>query len=183
MNLIPSVSEYDLYLFVFHPEQLGDEKREYIAGNSKFEESISHFRELAMSASEDISDSDKNLILSKIGVYMPNDRIFFLYPLKSGSDIKKQPKLQYRAASVEVEESVTSKTFMDSTKNYLIKANITRHDTKIYIFSQSGEPLHNLTLRIHPGGSVHQMPDNLQPLVIQGKVEVEHISLEIGEKK
>lgn len=180
MNLIPSISEYDLYLFVFHPEQLGDEKREYIAGNEKYEESISHFRELAMSANENISNSDRNLILSKISVYMPNDRIFFLYPLQSGADTRKQPKLQYRAASVEVEESVTSKTFMDSTKRYLIKVNITRQDTKIYIFSQSGEPLHNLTLRIHPGGSVHQMPDNLQPLVIREKIEVEHISLEIG---
>ena len=183
MNLIPSVSEYDLYLFVFHPEQLGDEKREYIAGNEKFEESISHFRELATSVNEDISESDRNLILSKIGVYRPSDRIFHMFPLQSNSDKKKLPKLQYRAASVEVEESVSSKTFMDSSKHFMVKANITRHDTKIYIFSRSGEPLHNLTVRIHPGGSVHQMPDNLQPLVIQGKVEVEHISLEIGEKK
>jgi hypothetical protein len=36
MNLIPTISDYDLYLFVFHPEQLSDGKSEYIAGNKKY---------------------------------------------------------------------------------------------------------------------------------------------------
>lgn len=181
MNLIPSVSEYDLYLYVFHPGQLGDEKREYIAGNKSFEETINYFKEFANAANETITEDDKTLIRSKISVYGTSDKIFYLNPVQHNSDNAKKSKLQYRAASVEVTERVTAKTFVDNQKLYMVKVNITDHSTRIYIFASSGEPLHNITLKLQPGGTVHELNDNLEPLVIPGRVEVGHISLEIGE--
>jgi hypothetical protein len=182
MNLIPTISDYDLYLFVFHPEQLSDGKREYIAGNKKYVETLDHFRELAMTTNDSITDSDRELLSSKIGVYRPHDNIIYLYPHLSHADGKKQTKVQYRAASVEVDESITSKTFFDDKKHYMVKANINHRSTRIYIFSNSGETLHNITLRVHPARTLHHLDDNTQPLILDGRVEIEHISLEFGEE-
>jgi len=183
MNLIPTISDYDLYLYVFHPDQLSDGKREYIAGNGMYVETLDHFRELAMTANDLISDSDRELISSKIGVYRPHDNIIYLYPHSSHSEGIKQTKVQYRAASVEVDVSITSKTFFDDKKQYMVKVNINHRSTRIYVFSNSGDTLHNITLRIHPGGTLHHLKDNTQPLVIDEKVEIEHISLDIQEEK
>lgn len=184
MNFIPTISDYDLYLFVFHPDQLSDGKSEYIAGNKKYVETLDHFRELAMTTNNSISDSDRELLNSKIGVYRPHDNIIIsLYPHPSNSEGNKQTKVQYRAASVEVDESITSKTFFDAKKHYMVKANINHHSTRIYIFSKSGETLHNISLRIHPAGTLHHLDDNTQPLILEGRVEIEHISLDIQHEK
>ena len=180
MNLIPSINDYDLYLFVFHPEQLGVEKKNFIAGNEKYEETINHFKELQAGMNYEITHDDKELLASKIAVYLPNSNIIELYPAQTGSNSTKQPKVVYRAASVEVDEKLTSKTLFDSKKMYMVKANINHRTTKIYIFSGTGEILKNITLRIYPGGTLHHLDDNTQPLVLEGRVEVEHMSLEIG---
>lgn len=182
MNLIPTISDYDLYLFIFYPDQLGEVKRGYIDGNKKYVDSLDHFREFAMTINDSIADSDRELLSSKIGVYRPHDNIIYLYPHTSPSESKKQSKVQYRAASVEVDESITSKTFFDAKKHYMVKANINHRSTRIYIFSNSGETMHNITLRILPGERIHHLDDNTQPLILDGRVEIEHISLEFGEE-
>ncbi|MBK6681975.1 MAG: hypothetical protein IPG53_19235, partial [Ignavibacteriales bacterium] len=105
MNLIPTISDYDLYLFVFTLNNSAMEK-EYIDGNKKYVDSLDHFRELAMTTNESINDSDRELLSSKIGIYRPHDNIIYLYPHTSPSESKKQSKVQYRAASVEVDESI-----------------------------------------------------------------------------
>lgn len=180
MNLIPLITEYDLFLFVFHPDQLSDTQKEYIAGNSGFSETIEHFKELAMHAKEELTDQDKDLLKSKIGAYRPADNIIYLFPARTHSETKKQPKVVYRAASVEVEEKLTTKTFFDEKKHFMVKANINHRTTKIYIFSGTGETLRNISIRIHPGNTLHHLDDNTQPLVLEGRVEVEHLSLEMG---
>lgn len=179
MNLIPSVTDYDLFLFVFHPDQLSDTLKEYIAGNSGFNETIEHFRELAMRANEYLNESDIELLMSKIGVYRPAGNIIYLYPNRSQAETKKHPKVVYRAASVEVDEKLTTKTFFDENKLYMVKANINHRTTKIYIFSGTGETLRDITIRIQPGNTLHHLDDNSQPLVLEGRVEVEHLSLEM----
>lgn len=180
MDFIPSITEYDLYLYVFRPDLLSDAQKEYIEGKSEFTETIGHFRELAMHAKEHLTDSDQELLKSRIGVYRPGENIIYLYPSQARQEVKKQPKVLYRAASVQVEEKLTSKTFFDEKKLYMVKANINHRTTKIYIFSGTGETLHNITIRIHPGNTLHHLDDNTQPLVLEGRVEVEHLSLEMG---
>lgn len=180
MNLIPLITDYDLFLFVFHPDQLSDTQKEYIARNNRFSETIEHFKELAMYAKEELTDQDRDLLRSKIGVYRPADNIIYLNPARTNSETKKQPKVVYRAASVEVEEKLTTKTFFDEKKHFMVKANINHRTTKIYIFSGTGETLRNISIRIHPGNTLHHLDDNTQPLVLEGRVEVEHLSLEMG---
>jgi len=180
MNLIPSITDFDLFLFVFHPDKLSDIQKEYIAGNSGFNETIEHFKGLAMQAQEELTDQDKELISSKIGVYRPADNVIYLYPHQSHTETRKQPKVVYRAASVQVEEKLTSKTFFDEKKLYMVKANINHRTTKIYIFSGTGDILRNISIRIHPGNTLHHLEDNTQPLVLEGRVEVEHLSFEMG---
>lgn len=183
MNLIPSINDYDLYLFVFHPEQVGLEKKNFIAGDSGFEETINHFKELAAGMNYELTTDDKELLASRIAAYKPNNNIIELFPEKQKSNVVQPAKVFYRAASVEVEEKLTTKTFFDAKKLYMVKANINHRTTKIFIFSGTGEILKNIAIRIHPGGTLHHLDDNTQPLILEGRVEVEHISLEMGEIK
>ncbi len=180
MNLIPKITDHDLYLFVFRSDLLSDAQKEYISGNSSYNETIEHFKELAMHANEEITGNDRELLTSKIGVYRPCDNIIYLSPPRTNSEITKQPKVVYRAASIQVDEKLTSKTFFDEKKLYMVKANINHRTTKIYIFSGTGETLRNITIHIHPGNTTHHLDDNTQPLVLEGRVEVEHMSLEMG---
>jgi len=179
MKFVPSINEYDVFAFVFHPETLSDEKKEYIETGAVFQEELNYFNMLFNETNKDITENDRQNLASRIAVYQPSSNIIYLYPYTPMTPSKGQAKVLYRAASMEADETVSSKTFMDSSKSFLIKVNTSRNSTSIYIFDFSGKVLKNINLKIFPSESTHHLDDNTQALVLPGKVDISHISLEM----
>jgi len=179
MKFIPSINEFDVFASVFHPETLSDETIEYIEAGTEFREDLMYFKMLYNEQKNDTSQLDRQKLASRIGVYQPSSNIFMMHPYNPLHASEGQSKILYRAASMEADETVSSKTFMDASKSFLIKVNTSRNATSIYIFDFSGKVLKDINLKIFPSETTHHLDDNTHALVLPGKVEISHISLEV----
>lgn len=179
MKFVPSINEYDVFASVFHPETLSEEIIDYIEAGAEFQEELKYLKMLFNELKNDITEHDRQNLASRIAVYQPSSNIIHLHPYNPLPPSKGQAKVLYRAASMEADETVSSKTFMDSSKSFLIKVNTSHNSTSIYIFDFSGKVLKNINLKISPSETTHHLDDNTQALVLPGKVDITHISLEI----
>ncbi len=73
---------------------------------------------------------------------------------------------------------MTSATFIDEEKQYLIKLHNYENSAKIYVFSTSEEKIENYKIIIHPSNNIYEQVDNSQPLLIDTEVEATSIELQ-----
>ncbi len=75
---------------------------------------------------------------------------------------------------------MTSATFIDEDKHYLIKLHNFENSAKIYVFSTSEEQIKNYKIIIHPSEKIYEQSDNSQPLLVDAPVEASSIELQFN---
>ena len=75
---------------------------------------------------------------------------------------------------------MTSATFLDEEKRYLIKLHNFKNSAKIYVFSTSEEKLKNFKIIIQPSNKIFEQTDNSKPLLIDESIEVSSIELQFN---
>ncbi|WP_337865427.1 hypothetical protein [Ignavibacterium sp.] len=177
MNI--DITEKVLFNYVFFPDVLSPEVAEYLNNSKDFSEEIEFFKELKKSIQSELSFQEKKLLAKKISSYQLNE-IIELYPVQTPSK-KKENGLILAAASEEQRKPiVSSRTYYDNNKTYIIKVINYENSCKIFVFSTQYELIENFDLIITPQNLKYHIDDNTVPLELDFNVVPESITLELN---
>lgn len=173
------ITEQDLFNYVFFPNILSSEVAEFLNNSKEFNEEIEFFKELKNSLQQQLSYQEKRLLAKKIPSYQLNE-IIELYPVQTPAK-KKVNGLILAAASEEQKKPViSSRTYYDNNKTYIIKVINYENSCKIFVFSTQYELIQNFDLIITPQNLRYHIDDNSVPLELDFNVIPESITLEFN---
>lgn len=169
------IDEQDIFNFVFYPGLVSADKTDKISNDKSFSEAIEFYKQLKINSTREHSDSLKKAIARKIPDYSFVN-VITLYPLKV-PQIGKKEKHRLAAGSVDLAPKMTTKTFVDNEKEYMIKVLSYEKSTKIFVFSTNDEVVNNFDITIEPQNLKYHFDDNSEPLQLDQVIEVEKIKL------
>jgi len=176
------INEQDIFNYVFFPDKVTTEVKNAIKQDADLAEAVDFYREMNAELKSFISRSLKEKIASKIPAYKLNNVLhLFPLPLPSG----KSPAGRRLAADSESRHLIsklTSRTFADEDKEYMIKVINHESGTKVFVFSVKNDIVKNFDIIIEPKDQRYHFKDNSQPLIINREIEIDSIRLEFNKK-
>ena len=169
------IDEQDLFGYIFFPENLSVEKKKIIETDKTFEEILEFYRHLKENALEKAGDSLRKKLADKIPAYSLLN-VIRLYPLKN-QKVQTKNRNRLAAASKELTPKMTTKTFVDNEKDYLIKVLNYGEATKIFVFSTNDDIVKNFDIIIEPQNLKFHFDDNSEPLKINQMIDAEKIQI------
>jgi hypothetical protein len=173
------ITERDIFNFVFFPELISKEKERFFNASLDFKDEIEYYSSLKESLSDELNLEIKNKLSSKIKSYKP-ENIIYLYPIEEYTHKKTSKNLMLAAASPEEKPKVSSKTFYNEEKTYIIKVINYEKSSKVFVFSTQYEMIKDFELNILPQNLKYHLSDISAPLELEFNVEPESISLEFN---
>lgn len=173
------ITEKDIFNFVFYPESITKEKGKFLESSADFREEIEFYSALKKSLGEELHLDVKKKIALKINAYRIGN-IIYLYPVEELKKQKHSNGLVLAAASKEAKPTISTKTFYDADKTYIIKVINYEKISKIFVFSTQYELIKDFELIILPQNFKYHLADNTAPLELDFNVEPESISLEFN---
>lgn len=170
-----TIDEQDLFNYVFFPESTPDEIRLVIESGNTWIEIIEFYKNLKSNSNNSADDKLKRKIACKIPAYSLLN-VIQLYALKEPY-IQKQNGNRLAADSKELKPKMTTKTFVDNDKEYLIKVLNYGNQTKVFVFSTKDEVVKNFDIVIEPHNLKYHFEDNSEPLKIEKSIEAEKIEI------
>ncbi|OGU84853.1 MAG: hypothetical protein A2W11_12140 [Ignavibacteria bacterium RBG_16_35_7] len=169
------INEQDIFTYVFFPEKLSVGKKQIIAFDKTLEEAIEFYTHLKQNSESETSYSLKKKIAEKIPVYKLAD-VVELFPMADLQPLNHNGNRM--AASIkELTPQMTTKTFVDNDKDYLIKVLNYENETKVFVFSTKDEVVKNFDIVIEPKNLTFHLEDNSEPLIIDHSIDAEKIQL------
>ena len=176
------ITERDIFNFVFFREEFPEEKKDYLKNSLMFKEEIEFYSSIKNSLNEDINFETKRKIASKISAYKPVN-VIQLFPVTEHYKPKHSNGLVLAAAAEVEKPKVSTKTFYDEDKTYIIKVINYEKSSKVFVFSTQYELVKDFHLNILPQNLKYHIPDSSIPLELDFIVEPESISLEFNLSK
>ncbi len=170
-----TIDEQDLFNYIYFPESVSDAKKEIIKSDKSFEEILEFYIQLKTNSENKPDDILKKKIANKIPAYSLAN-VIQLYALKE-PELQKQNGNRLAAGSTELKPKMTTKTFVDNDKEYLIKVLNYADITKVFVFSTKDEVVKNFDIIIEPHNLKYHFEDNSQPLKIDKQIEAEKIEI------
>ncbi|HCY76044.1 MAG TPA: hypothetical protein DHV28_08995 [Ignavibacteriales bacterium] len=169
------VDEEDLFNYIFFPEKVQKEIKLKIEVNNSFVEILEFYKQIKAQSTDPIDETVIKMISSKIPAYSLLN-VIRLYPLHEPKD-SKQKFNRYAADSKELTPKMTTKTFVDNDKEYMIKVLNYGEMTKVFVFSTKDEVVKNFEIIIEPHNLKYHFDDNSEPLKIDKPIEAEKIEI------
>lgn len=137
------ITEQDLFNYVNFPEQLTEDKKEFILRSPQFAEAIEYFTGLRNAVNRD------NIVLPETLIELlssPEADLIFLYPEASSP---RQVKHSFAAQSHIYQSPLTARSYISNNKNVLIR--IVKQDTeyRIFTFVKANESVENYIMLLH----------------------------------
>lgn len=169
------IEEQDIFNYVFSHARLSEEKIKFIESNESLKEAIDFYKQLKLNSEIITSSELKKKLAERIPAYKIAD-IIELYPLKQSiSQAVNGNKMA--AGTKDLIPRTTTKTFVDSDKDYLIKVLNCENETKVFVFSTKDKIVKNFDLIIEPQKLKYHFEDNSEPLIINQSVDAKKIQL------
>lgn len=173
------LTEKDIFNYVFYPELISKEKKEFLMNSQDFNNEIEFYSSLKNSLIDELSIEIKQKLASRIDSYK-HLNIIYLYPVEEHFAQRKSNNLVLAAASEEDKPKVSAKTFYDEDKTYIIKVINYENSSRVFVFSTQYEIIKDFELKILPQNLSYHLSDNSNPLELNFNVEPESISLEFN---
>lgn len=168
------ITEQDVFNFVFFKESLSIEKQSLIGKDNSYKDMLDFYAVLKNNTVEKIDESLKQSFASKIPAYSLSN-VIHLFQLRD-PEIKQNGK-RLAADSKELKPKMTTKTFVDNDKEFLIKVLNYGDQTKVFVFSTKDEIVKNFDIIIEPHNLKYHFEDNSEPLKIDKPIEAEKIEI------
>lgn len=169
------IDEHDLFNYVFFPSSISDEKKILIGSDISYDEVLEFYRQLSINSKIKPEEELRRKIASKISAYSLSN-VIELFALKEPV-MKRQNGNRLAADSKELNPKMTTKTFVDNHKEYLIKVLNYAGQTKVLVFSNKDEVVKNFYIVIEPHNLKFHFDDNSQPLKIEHSIDAEKIEI------
>ncbi|MDP2303842.1 MAG: hypothetical protein Q8N03_15610 [Ignavibacteria bacterium] len=169
------IDEQDLFNYVFFPSSVSGEKKELIESDISFDAVLDFYRQLRLNSEIKPDEELQRKIASKIPAYNLSN-VIQLFDLKEPI-VTKLNRNRLVADSKELKPKMTTKTFVDNDKEYLIKVLNYEGHTKIFVFSTKDEVVKNFDIIIEPHNLKFHFDDNSEPLKIEHSIQAEKIEI------
>lgn len=173
------ITERDIFNFVFFSELISKEKERFLATSADFQDELEYYSSVKESLSDELNLELKKKLSSKINVYKL-ENIIYLYLVEESHNRNASNNLVLAAASPEDKPKVSTKTFYDDEKTYIIKVINYEKSSRVFVFSTQYELIKDFELNILPQNLKYHLSDNSAPLELDFNVEPESISLEFN---
>jgi len=178
-----NINEIDLFYFVFFPHLLSKDKLFYLKNTIDFSDEISFYSDLKNELNRDISVNERELISKRIksysGHYEPQeDNFIYLHPFQL--PVKKNNNFILAAASDTNQKSISTRTYFDEDKIYIVKIINFENSSKIFVFSTMYEIIKDFDIIIEPQDLQYHLEDNIKPLELNFNIEPENIILKFN---
>ncbi len=173
------ISEQDLFNYVFFNNQISDKIKLTIENDNSYSEALELYKALKTESENKPDELFKKKLAEKIPAYSLSN-VIHLYQLKD-PEIKQNGN-RLAADSRELKPKMTTKTFVDNDKEYLIKVLNYDDITKVFVFSTQQEVIKNFEIVIQPQNKKYHCEDNSMPLELSTPVEAESIQIELNLK-
>ncbi len=171
------IEEQDIFNYVFFPHNLSPEKIYEIEANQTFREAVEFYNQLKANSEKSPNEKIRKIIAEKIPAYKLLE-IIELFPQQEHLN-SNQSRKNLAAAEKILTPKITTKTFVDNEKEYLIKVLNFSNETKIFVFSTKDEVVKNFDIFIQPQNLKYHFEDNSEPLIINALIEPEKIQLKL----
>lgn len=168
------INEQDLFNYVFFNNQVSEEIKHIIENDNSYSEALEFYRMLKSESTNKPDEFLKKKLAEKIPAYSLSN-VIHLYQLKDPQI--KQNGNRLAADSKELKPKMTTKTFVDNDKEYLIKVLNYGDVTKVFVFSTKDEVVKDFDIVIEPNNLIYHFGDNLEPLKIDEPIETDSITL------
>jgi len=168
------ITEQDVFNFVFFKESLSLEKQEIIENDIAYKDMLDFYIALKNNTVEKPNEKLKRILANQIPAYS-FDNVIHLYRLKD--PIQKQNGNRLAADSKELKPKMTTRSFVDNNKEYLIKVLNYGGQTKVFVFSTKDEVVKNFDIIIDPHNLKYHFDDNSEPLKIEQNIDAEKIEI------
>ena len=166
------ITERDIYKFVFSPESLELEKRNYLTANrERFKSEIEYC--LALKKNSNFKESQE-IVESVISRLNSNNIIELMS--NSISHKAKDTKLKLAADSLTLSTKTHSFSFSDSTSDHVVKIVNTNSQSLLYFFSSELIPKARITFL--PSETAYTIEDTSKPLEILDEENIERVIIE-----
>jgi hypothetical protein len=170
------ITEKDLYKFVFYPEQLSDEKRDYIISNySVYEDLIDELNSYKDNLDLDVSDEILENINEKIDAAQSEDTIV-LSRIERNANLN---QLRIAADSPRPSEYTRTETFVDPDNQFLAKVIQHKERTKVFILPKDETGVFEIKLTLFPSNEVYHTNIKDMPLILDPIQNINSIHLSI----
>lgn len=169
------LDEQDLFNYVFFPDMVEKEIKLKIETDISYQKILEFYGQLKKDSANPIDDTVIKMISNKISAYRLLN-VVRLYPLHEPAAAKKIIN-RYAADSKELKPKMTTKTFVDNDKEYMIKVLNYGEMTKVFVFSTKDEIVRNFEIIIEPHNLKYHFKDNSEPLKIEKPIEAEKIEI------
>lgn len=168
----------DIFNYVFYRGLLDEEKLKYLERNEHNFESIEFYKNMKRKINGPVDQEIKEKLAAKSEVYkIP--KIITLYPVDDKIEKKPSDVPILAAASAPEEAKVSAQTFIDESKTFLIRLLRIGNITKIFAFPITHTDIESFKITLHPEENSFIVNNN-EPFEIEGKHNVESISVEVG---
>lgn len=171
-----SITEKDLYLYIFYPDQLDEEKSKFIDQNiNLFSSEIELLNEIKKNINSRVDPTIIDKINEKISAPLPT-----VIELKKDNAIIQSNPFVLAADSPKSKFIQNTDTFKDSNNLYLAKVINSAIDNKIYIFQNSDDEPLEIKITILPSDDTFHTNLGDQPIIISPPQIIEKIILQIN---
>ena len=171
------ITEKDIFNFVYYPDLVKEEIKAFLVTIENSSDAIAFYKELKSDLENSLTAGIKKKIADKIKSYLPIN-IIELHPLKEPKVKKENGSRLAAASTTELKPKMTTKTFVDNEKEYLIKVLNYGETTKVFVFSTKDEVVKNFDIVIEPHHLKYHLDDNSEPLKIEQSIEPQRIQLQ-----
>ncbi|MBX3006799.1 MAG: hypothetical protein KF816_02110 [Melioribacteraceae bacterium] len=167
-----NITERDIFTFVFNPQNLPINKKEFIESNiDKYQKQIDYCSQLKKISAGQIEDIKTQSISERI--LNPKSKEFL--PVQENIT-NGETNLRLAAAGIVLEKKSYSKSFKDDSNESIIKIVSNGKQTLLYYFSE--KPLPKAKLTLLPSGATYTMMDTSHPIEIMDESEIEKVVVE-----
>ena len=166
-----SITEKELFNFIFYPDKLSDKKYEFIKTNlDNYKEEIDLLKSTKAGMNESVPENILERIKKKIMEY-ENSRVVELKKIEDSSDIENE-FLTLAADSPDDDSSIKIETYADKLSKILVKVVSSATENKLHIFNKGNEEIRDFGITILPSGTTFQIESSNIPLIIKPKQEI-----------
>lgn len=157
------INEEDIFNFVYYPEKLKQEIKNYISVNKKlFEKEIK------------LCEATKNR-LALNGESLRN--IISLYKILA-LEVKNQSGYLIAADSINLDKSVKTETYVNKENSLFVKAVFYKDKTKIFVFSEDDNTVTDFKIILKPSELSFKIDSSSEPIELPAGLEIESINIE-----
>lgn len=163
-----TITENDLFNYVFFRDSLTEEKKKAILREDRFKDSINFYKGMHKELGKSISLEVRKKIARLIPSYRMTEKVD-LYPI---AVTKTAINKKIYASDENIKQKVVSMSLTDEEKSFLARIICQENHCQLFIFSSNNIILKNFDVTFYPQRKKYHFDDNTKPIELMLKPNI-----------